>query len=40
MGYQDPVGPGYFMITIVGIMCVIVIIDIIKDEIKKTKNKS
>jgi hypothetical protein len=40
MELQDPVGPGYFMMTIVGIMCVIVIIDIIKDEIKKTKNKS
>jgi uncharacterized protein (DUF983 family) len=40
MELKDPVGPAYFMITIVGIMCVIVIIDIIKDEIKKTKNKS
>lgn len=37
---EDPVGPGYFMMTIVAIMWVIVIIDIIKDEIKKTKNKS
>jgi len=37
---EDPVAPGYFMIVIVGIMCVIVIVDIIKDEIKKTKNKS
>jgi uncharacterized protein (DUF983 family) len=40
MELQDPVGPAYFMITIVGIMCVIVIIDIIKDEFKKDKNKS
>ena len=37
---EDPVAPGYFMMAIVGIMCVIVIVDIIKDEIKKTKNKS
>ena len=40
MELQDPVGPGYFMMTIVVIMCIIVIVDIIKDEIKKTKNKS
>ncbi len=40
MELQDPVGPGYFMMAIVGLMCVIVIVDIIKDEIKKTKNKT
>ena len=40
MELQDPVGPSYFMITIVGIMFVIVIVDIIKDDFKKDKNKS
>lgn len=40
MGHQDPVEPGYFIIAIVGVMCIIVIVDIIKDEIKKIKNKS
>lgn len=40
METQDPVGPGYFMFTLVGIMCLIVIIDIIKDVCKKDKNKS
>ena len=40
---QDPVAPGYFMFSIVAIMCVIVIVDAIKDSIKdgkKNKNKS
>jgi hypothetical protein len=40
MELQDPVGPGYFMFALVGFMCLVVIIDIIKDEIKKSKNKS
>ena len=35
---QDPVGPGYFMFALVGIMCLIVIIDAIRD-VKKNKNK-
>ena len=39
MELQDPVGPGYFMFTLVGIMCLIVIIDAFKDA-KKNKNKS
>ena len=37
---SDPVGPGYFMISLVGVMCLIVVVDLIKDEIKKNKNKS
>jgi hypothetical protein len=40
---QDPVEPGYFMFSLVIIMCVIVIIDSVKDyikNVKKTKNKS
>ena len=40
MELKDPVGPFYFMISIVGIMCLCMIIDIIKDESKKDKNKS
>jgi len=39
---QDPVEPGYFMFSIVAIMCVIVIVDSIKDyikDVKKNKNK-
>ena len=40
MELRDPVGPGYFMISLVGIMCLIVIVDIIKDEFKKNKNKN
>jgi hypothetical protein len=39
MELQDPVAPGYFMMVIVGIMFVIVIVDIIKDDVKKDKNK-
>ena len=40
---QDPVAPGYFMFSIVAIMCIIVIVDDIKDSIKdgkKNKNKN
>jgi hypothetical protein len=37
---SDPVGPGYFMISLVGVMCLIVIIDLIKDVVKENKNKS
>lgn len=36
---QDPVEPGYFMFALVGVMCLIVIIDAIKD-VKKNKNKN
>ena len=39
---QDPVESGYFMFSIVAIMCVIVIVDSIKDyikDVKKNKNK-
>ena len=39
---QDPVEPGYFMFSLVAIMCVIVILDSIKDyikDVKKNKNK-
>ena len=39
---QDPVEPGYFMFSLVAIMCVIVIVDSIKDyirDVKKNKNK-
>ena len=36
---QDPVGPGYFMFDLVGVMCLIVIVDAIKD-VKKNKNKN
>jgi hypothetical protein len=40
MNIQDPVGPAYFMFTIFGIICFCVIIDIIKNDFKKDKNKS
>jgi uncharacterized membrane protein len=39
MELQDPVGPGYFMFVLVGVMCLIVIIDAFKD-VKKNKNKN
>jgi hypothetical protein len=39
MELQDPVGPGYFMFVLVGIMCLVVIIDAFKD-VKKNKDKS
>ncbi len=38
MELQDPVGPGYFMFALVGVMCLIVIIDAFKD-VKKNKDK-
>jgi len=33
---QDPVAPGYFMFSIVAIMCVIVIVDAIKDALENS----
>jgi len=40
MDIQDPVGPAYFMFTIVIVIFICVIVDVIKNDFKKDKNKS
>lgn len=40
MNIQDPVGPAYFMFTIVCIIFLCLIVDLVKNDIKKNKNKS